>query len=716
MASYLTYLDNQAYSSSGTAPDENFAREIMQLFSIGLWQLHDDGTQMLDGSGQPIPSYTQPDIVEQARVWTGFVQQETRNNVELRTNPWFTNAVDPMALVEEYRDLFPKMNLYSGYIGDAHPLCTDLPPRAFLRKGARYRFVGDAQRAEELRVNEPSNSKPDWAQVPIPPADNEPLFTPSDDGSALRAVLCNADPSTGRCSFESLVELGGNLDCHGIECTVDTVELVQINASGLFYLYEYIPPPCVSLAWWEDGQGKRAEDTSGANSYEPLLKLCLDPRAAAASAACCTAFRRSCYEHACSYVQERMTFDMAVGRCSAWHDDGPSNSSPPPPSPSPPPPLDGSSAPPNPPSPPSTTAWFLFPFDYMIGEDVACPAGTRGATEDECIEAAAAALIAGGEPHFNRLSIHDQGVRSKTNFPSGCNVNLYDATVLYNTHNSGKHSRTHKLVCANETFPPAADLSAASPYLCSRKRAMCNNNPAAGHGCKSDKTQLWWTAEACNMQVQVHVDGRVAIVDPGSTTAEPRAMLVQANSENWFRVRWTSGHHPIVSEGCADDCVSLGSTCLCDVAVTTSAVFTAPSNIPAAAEIEAQLHIGSAHPESYDASDYTECATAFCAAASPDVKVYTKGTPSAPIFDARTIFAVVVNATGVANGRTVYLLNKESTVTIGHGGNVAAYSFRNPPQFMKLYDPTSRDARCVRVCVILGGHLHLVPGTLTLEP
>ena len=47
---------------STAMPDENFAREIMQLFSIGLWELNPDGTRKLDGDGQPIPTYNNDDI------------------------------------------------------------------------------------------------------------------------------------------------------------------------------------------------------------------------------------------------------------------------------------------------------------------------------------------------------------------------------------------------------------------------------------------------------------------------------------------------------------------------------------------------------------------------------------------------------------------------------------------------------------------------------
>ncbi len=45
MAEYLTFLKNKGVAASGRFPDENYSREIMQLFSIGLWELEDDGTE-----------------------------------------------------------------------------------------------------------------------------------------------------------------------------------------------------------------------------------------------------------------------------------------------------------------------------------------------------------------------------------------------------------------------------------------------------------------------------------------------------------------------------------------------------------------------------------------------------------------------------------------------------------------------------------------------
>ena len=77
MGQYLSSLRNQKEisDSEGTvvvSPDENYAREIMQLFSIGLVQLHPDGSLKLSQQGQPIPTYGQEDIIDLAKIFTGW--------------------------------------------------------------------------------------------------------------------------------------------------------------------------------------------------------------------------------------------------------------------------------------------------------------------------------------------------------------------------------------------------------------------------------------------------------------------------------------------------------------------------------------------------------------------------------------------------------------------------------------------------------------------
>ena len=59
-------------TASGRQPDENYAREIMQLFSIGLYELNLDGTVKTNAQGNPIETYVQSDITNLARVFTGY--------------------------------------------------------------------------------------------------------------------------------------------------------------------------------------------------------------------------------------------------------------------------------------------------------------------------------------------------------------------------------------------------------------------------------------------------------------------------------------------------------------------------------------------------------------------------------------------------------------------------------------------------------------------
>ena len=75
MGVFLTHNGNKkANVDLGTAPDENFARELTQLFTIGLYELNLDGSPKLDGNSELIPTYTQEDVEELARVMTGWDQ------------------------------------------------------------------------------------------------------------------------------------------------------------------------------------------------------------------------------------------------------------------------------------------------------------------------------------------------------------------------------------------------------------------------------------------------------------------------------------------------------------------------------------------------------------------------------------------------------------------------------------------------------------------
>jgi hypothetical protein len=115
----------------------------MQLFSLGLYKLNQDGSPVLDSSSNPVATYDNLDIVTMARVWTGFQNQATRSNIESPFGKGDSNNVDFCQINPSLRDLFPKTKLDSGFLGDGYPLCDSLPALHFLKPGARFRFTGN---------------------------------------------------------------------------------------------------------------------------------------------------------------------------------------------------------------------------------------------------------------------------------------------------------------------------------------------------------------------------------------------------------------------------------------------------------------------------------------------------------------------------------------------------------------------------------------------
>ncbi len=111
MARYLTYENNEkADLVAGTFPDENYAREVMQLFTIGLWKLNQDGTHILDANGESIPTYSNDDITEFAKVFTGFRKPNNRENIEV-------NYIDTVRLQASWHDFSAKTLLDGSSLG-----------------------------------------------------------------------------------------------------------------------------------------------------------------------------------------------------------------------------------------------------------------------------------------------------------------------------------------------------------------------------------------------------------------------------------------------------------------------------------------------------------------------------------------------------------------------------------------------------------------------
>ncbi len=100
MGYYLTYIGSKkADAVSGTKPDENFARELLQLFTIGPSKLNQDGTPAVDSLGKSKDTYTNKDITELAKVFTGFdIDVENNLDEEERFERWMEVADLPMII------------------------------------------------------------------------------------------------------------------------------------------------------------------------------------------------------------------------------------------------------------------------------------------------------------------------------------------------------------------------------------------------------------------------------------------------------------------------------------------------------------------------------------------------------------------------------------------------------------------------------------------
>ena len=110
MGYYLDMVNNdKANPGNGTLPNENYAREIMQLFSIGLNRLNADGTTQTDASGNLIPTYTQDTIQNMAAVFTGWTYPTAVGKTKQIHNP--QNWVGPMESNDSDHDMNPKVLL-----------------------------------------------------------------------------------------------------------------------------------------------------------------------------------------------------------------------------------------------------------------------------------------------------------------------------------------------------------------------------------------------------------------------------------------------------------------------------------------------------------------------------------------------------------------------------------------------------------------------------
>ena len=114
MGGYLSHYNNpRSFPEYNIHPDENYAREIMQLFTIGLYELNNDGTYVLDGNGDPIPTYDNNDIKEFAKIFTGLGPADVNMNewgvtADFGVNFYFAKKDEPLIMYDDWHEPGPK--------------------------------------------------------------------------------------------------------------------------------------------------------------------------------------------------------------------------------------------------------------------------------------------------------------------------------------------------------------------------------------------------------------------------------------------------------------------------------------------------------------------------------------------------------------------------------------------------------------------------------
>lgn len=88
MGKYLSMANNnKGNAAKGTSANENYGRELLQLFTLGLTQLNPDGSAVVDSNGNPVPTYTQAIVTQMAKVVTGWTYPVTPGASPKNNNP-----------------------------------------------------------------------------------------------------------------------------------------------------------------------------------------------------------------------------------------------------------------------------------------------------------------------------------------------------------------------------------------------------------------------------------------------------------------------------------------------------------------------------------------------------------------------------------------------------------------------------------------------------
>jgi uncharacterized protein (DUF1800 family) len=195
MGVYLTHLANTKEDPvTGRTPDENYAREVMQLMSLGVFALNNDGTVKKDAAGNSVLSYTPTDISELAKVFTGFSWYNATPTNSTFTGGSRNNAsyVTPMIPYASFHSVSAKT-----FLGTTIPASATSDPTGDLKTALDTIFnhpnVGPFVAKHMIQRLVTSNPSPAYVDRVATIFNNNGSGVRGDMAAVVRAVLLDAE-------------------------------------------------------------------------------------------------------------------------------------------------------------------------------------------------------------------------------------------------------------------------------------------------------------------------------------------------------------------------------------------------------------------------------------------------------------------------------------------------------------------------------------------
>ena len=204
MGYYLSHYNNPKENpEENIHPDENYAREVMQLFSIGLYQLNNDGSHKTDNDGRSIPTYDNMDISQMARVFTGLGPGGIMDTTEWLTEPYFglsqywNDYTVPMAMYDEYHDSGEKILVTGTVLPAGQSGIEDI--RQAIHDLFMHPNVGPFMARRLIQNMVKSNPSPAYIDRVASVFNNNGQGKRGDLGAVVKAILL--DPEARACSW-----------------------------------------------------------------------------------------------------------------------------------------------------------------------------------------------------------------------------------------------------------------------------------------------------------------------------------------------------------------------------------------------------------------------------------------------------------------------------------------------------------------------------------